>query len=227
MLARGIDVKDIAVVINYDFPPAVGGQLGVESYVHRIGRTGRQGGTGRGKAYTFFTEKDAKAADGLVAVLQASGQKVPALLRALAGRSSADNMSCNERRQQAADEHKKVQRALSAVMSGKAGGGGGKAKLDPKQQKPGLANMSDEARAARIAANRAKAAKAESTEKRRKQVQARIAQAGREEKLQRAREYGGNSGNTGRGGEVPAHKAGGGKGKKAAKGVIKHKRRPF
>ena len=42
-------MPDIAVVINFDFPPAVGGQQGVESYVHRIGRTGRKGGTGRGK----------------------------------------------------------------------------------------------------------------------------------------------------------------------------------
>ncbi|KAI8020259.1 hypothetical protein LOK49_LG04G03674 [Camellia lanceoleosa] len=33
--ARGLDIKDIRVVINYDFP------TGVEDYVHRIGRTGR------------------------------------------------------------------------------------------------------------------------------------------------------------------------------------------
>ncbi|KAI5063784.1 hypothetical protein GOP47_0020454 [Adiantum capillus-veneris] len=39
--ARGLDVKDIRVVINYDFP------TGVEDYVHRIGRTGRAGATGR------------------------------------------------------------------------------------------------------------------------------------------------------------------------------------
>ena len=39
---------------------------------------------------------------GLVAVLQASGQKVPPTLQSLAGRSTADNLSCNERRQQVA-----------------------------------------------------------------------------------------------------------------------------
>jgi Lhr-like helicase len=33
--SRGLDVKDIEVVINYDFPNDV------EDYVHRIGRTGR------------------------------------------------------------------------------------------------------------------------------------------------------------------------------------------
>ncbi len=36
----GLDIKDIRVVINYDFP------TGVEDYVHRIGRTGRAGANG-------------------------------------------------------------------------------------------------------------------------------------------------------------------------------------
>ncbi len=40
--ARGIDVKDISHVINYD-PPG-----DAETYVHRIGRTGRAGATGIG-----------------------------------------------------------------------------------------------------------------------------------------------------------------------------------
>ena len=39
--ARGLDVKDVAAVVNYDFPN------GVEDYVHRIGRTGRAGATGK------------------------------------------------------------------------------------------------------------------------------------------------------------------------------------
>jgi len=43
--ARGIDVKDIEVVINYDIPEQA------EDYVHRIGRTGREGKAGR--AITF------------------------------------------------------------------------------------------------------------------------------------------------------------------------------
>lgn len=46
--ARGLDVKDIDLVINYDFPQTV------EDYVHRIGRTGRNGA--KGEAITFFTE---------------------------------------------------------------------------------------------------------------------------------------------------------------------------
>jgi len=43
--ARGIDVKEISLVINYDLPDQI------EDYIHRIGRTGRAGSTGR--AVTF------------------------------------------------------------------------------------------------------------------------------------------------------------------------------
>jgi len=48
--ARGLDVEGVTHVYNYDIPHDV------ESYVHRIGRTGRAGGTG--VAYTLVTPKD-------------------------------------------------------------------------------------------------------------------------------------------------------------------------
>lgn len=48
--ARGIDVDDLAMVINYDLPNEA------ENYVHRIGRTARAGKSG--KAYTFCSEQD-------------------------------------------------------------------------------------------------------------------------------------------------------------------------
>ena len=48
--ARGIDVSDLAMVINYDLPNES------ENYVHRIGRTARAGKSG--KAYTFCSEQD-------------------------------------------------------------------------------------------------------------------------------------------------------------------------
>ena len=48
--ARGIDVHDLAMVVNYDLPNES------ENYVHRIGRTARAGKTG--KAYTFCSEQD-------------------------------------------------------------------------------------------------------------------------------------------------------------------------
>lgn len=48
--SRGLDIKDIKYVINYDFPQVI------EDYVHRIGRTGRAGA--KGTAYTFINDND-------------------------------------------------------------------------------------------------------------------------------------------------------------------------
>ncbi|XP_010492272.1 PREDICTED: DEAD-box ATP-dependent RNA helicase 46 isoform X2 [Camelina sativa] len=76
--ARGLDVKDIRVVVNYDFPN------GVEDYVHRIGRTGRAGATGL--AYTFFGDQDAKHASDLIKILEGANQKVPPQVREMATR---------------------------------------------------------------------------------------------------------------------------------------------
>ncbi|KAK4774988.1 hypothetical protein SAY86_009923 [Trapa natans] len=76
--ARGLDVKDVRVVINYDFP------TGVEDYVHRIGRTGRAGASG--VAYTFFGDQDARYASDLIKILEGADQKVPAEIRSMATR---------------------------------------------------------------------------------------------------------------------------------------------
>ncbi|KAG8384841.1 hypothetical protein BUALT_Bualt04G0160300 [Buddleja alternifolia] len=76
--ARGLDIKDIRVVINYDFP------TGVEDYVHRIGRTGRAGATG--VAYTFLCDQDAKHASELVKLLEGANQRVPVEVRDMAAR---------------------------------------------------------------------------------------------------------------------------------------------
>ena len=43
--ARGLDIPDVAHVINYDLPTCI------ESYVHRIGRTGRAGNQGLATAF--------------------------------------------------------------------------------------------------------------------------------------------------------------------------------
>lgn len=77
--ARGLDVKDVGVVVNYDMPA---GASGVEDYVHRIGRTGRAGK--KGVAHTFFTQADSKNAKQLVEVLTKAEQVIPEALQALA-----------------------------------------------------------------------------------------------------------------------------------------------
>lgn len=48
--ARGLDIEGITHIFNYDIPEDA------ESYIHRIGRTGRAGETG--KAFTFVTPRD-------------------------------------------------------------------------------------------------------------------------------------------------------------------------
>jgi len=67
--SRGLDVKDIRTVINYDFPTQV------EDYVHRIGRTGRAGE--KGYSVTFFTRNDGKRARELIELLRKNDQVVP------------------------------------------------------------------------------------------------------------------------------------------------------
>jgi ATP-dependent RNA helicase DDX19/DBP5 len=44
--ARGIDVEQVTVVVNFDLPTDQGGQADCETYLHRIGRTGRFGKQG-------------------------------------------------------------------------------------------------------------------------------------------------------------------------------------
>ena len=65
--ARGIDVTDLAMVVNYDLPNEA------ENYVHRIGRTARAGKSG--KAYTFCSEQDVY---NLPAIERYLGNPIPA-----------------------------------------------------------------------------------------------------------------------------------------------------
>ena len=74
--SRGIDVKDVKVVVNFDFPN------NVADYIHRIGRTGRAGA--RGTAVTYMTTKNAKAAREVIKVMTEGGSVVPDELRRLA-----------------------------------------------------------------------------------------------------------------------------------------------
>ncbi|XP_062019095.1 DEAD-box ATP-dependent RNA helicase 21 [Rosa rugosa] len=66
---RGIDVPDVAHVINYEMPPKI------EKYTHRIGRTGRAGKTGL--ATTFLTMQDTGVFYDLKKMLIQSNSSVP------------------------------------------------------------------------------------------------------------------------------------------------------
>ncbi|KAJ4855207.1 DEAD/DEAH box helicase domain-containing protein [Trichoderma breve] len=67
--ARGLDVKQLKLVINYDAPNHL------EDYVHRAGRTGRAGNTGT--AVTFVTPEQENCAPGIAKALEQSDQPVP------------------------------------------------------------------------------------------------------------------------------------------------------
>ncbi|GLA80073.1 pre-mRNA processing RNA-helicase [Aspergillus tubingensis] len=67
--ARGLDVKQLKLVVNYDAPNHL------EDYVHRAGRTGRAGNTGT--AVTFLTEDQERYSVDIAKALKQSGQKVP------------------------------------------------------------------------------------------------------------------------------------------------------
>ena len=70
IVARGIDIDDIKVVINYDMPHDP------EDYVHRIGRTAR-GTDGRGVAITLVNEEEQRSFAALEHFLGYSIYKVP------------------------------------------------------------------------------------------------------------------------------------------------------
>ncbi|XP_058800275.1 probable ATP-dependent RNA helicase DDX52 [Phymastichus coffea] len=75
MMARGIDFKDVNLVINYDFPKSA------ISYIHRIGRTGRAGR--KGKAITFFTQDDAINLRSIATKMREAGCEVPDYMLAM------------------------------------------------------------------------------------------------------------------------------------------------
>lgn len=79
--ARGLDIKSIKSVVNFDIA------RDIDMHVHRIGRTGRAGDK-EGIAYTLVTQKQAHFAGELVNSLVAAGQNVPMELMDLAMKDS-------------------------------------------------------------------------------------------------------------------------------------------
>lgn len=66
--ARGLDIKDVNLVINYDLPQEAA------NYVHRIGRTGRAGKSGQ--AISFCAHEDCEHLDGIYALIESKIEKL-------------------------------------------------------------------------------------------------------------------------------------------------------
>jgi superfamily II DNA/RNA helicase len=66
--ARGLDIKGVSHVFNFDAP------WHPDDYVHRIGRTGRAGA--KGKAFTFVTKADEEAIENIEKLIGAKIQRL-------------------------------------------------------------------------------------------------------------------------------------------------------
>ena len=69
LLSRGIDVQQLSLVINYDLP------IQKETYIHRIGRSGRYGR--KGTAINFITDHDIEKIDVLKSFYNTSIEELP------------------------------------------------------------------------------------------------------------------------------------------------------
>ncbi|CAA9991060.1 ATP-dependent RNA helicase, putative [Plasmodium knowlesi strain H] len=80
--SRGLDIKNISIVVNYDLPNTI------EDYIHRIGRTGRAGKKGKAVLffpYDYYVPQKSRFARDLVKLLNKANHAVPAELREIAG----------------------------------------------------------------------------------------------------------------------------------------------
>ncbi|KND02171.1 uncharacterized protein SPPG_02663 [Spizellomyces punctatus DAOM BR117] len=68
--ARGLDIPNVGHVINFDLPSDI------DDYVHRIGRTGRAGNTGKATAF-FNLQRDKGVVKELLEILMEAKQDVP------------------------------------------------------------------------------------------------------------------------------------------------------
>ena len=74
--ARGLDIKNVMHIINFDLPNTSYG--GIQEYVHRIGRTARIGN--EGLATSFYNDRNEDIAESLVKLLLETKQEIPDFL---------------------------------------------------------------------------------------------------------------------------------------------------
>ena len=94
LLSRGVDIRGLNGVVNYDIPTTGA------AYIHRVGRTGRQGREG-GVAVTLYTKEDIPYVKNIANVIAASErtkkQTTPTTTTTTTTTRSAANHHSNER----------------------------------------------------------------------------------------------------------------------------------
>ncbi|KAG0316283.1 DEAD (Asp-Glu-Ala-Asp) box polypeptide 52 [Dissophora globulifera] len=141
LMARGVDFKGVNLVINYDFPQTV------QSYIHRIGRTGRAGR--KGEAITYFTNEDQTYLKSIVNVMRESGCEVADWMLAMKkpsknqkknlrqrplGRSSINTMSSYDKKK-VAHRRDMIANSKKRKAAGPAGGAASAANGGSKKSK--------------------------------------------------------------------------------------------
>ncbi|HWK53136.1 MAG TPA: DEAD/DEAH box helicase, partial [Hyphomicrobiales bacterium] len=120
--ARGLDIDQLALVVNYDLPQVP------EDYVHRIGRTGRAGATGM--ALSLVSEEDEKLLRDIERLIK---RRIP--LREVDLASLPERRATSETEQE--DDEREVERSSSNGGRSRRGGGRPNASTgQPRQGQP-------------------------------------------------------------------------------------------
>jgi superfamily II DNA/RNA helicase len=127
--ARGLDIKGVSHVFNFDAP------WHPDDYVHRIGRTGRAGA--KGKAYTFVTKADEEAIDNIEKLI---GTKIERVGKVAAAAAETERPKAERPKAEKRTERKPAEEKPKAAKPAKSEPKPDKqAKAEPKraEQEPG------------------------------------------------------------------------------------------
>ena len=147
IVARGIDIEDIGMVVNYDVPHDP------EDYIHRIGRTARASATGR--ALTFINEKEQGKFHRIEEFMEREVEKLP--LPEKLGKAPAYEPSASDERRGRGDRRGR----------GGARGRGGERRGEAKPRTAAPAASEESAAAAPAAASDSRPAEGRGGERRR------------------------------------------------------------
>ncbi len=130
--ARGLDVEGVSHVFNFDIPQDT------DSYIHRIGRTGRAGD--KGLAYTFVTQREQSTLDLIEDATKQRPEKVAFQNGGIIRVADATRRSSDSR------EDRRDSREGSVKGGGRRGAGGGRSGQEGGRGRRGRDNSRDQGR---------------------------------------------------------------------------------